>query len=195
MQLPSDGKERTEAKTKRESHKIADNNWFKGKCSKRESCSFKHDITKKGKGRGKRDRPSSPSLEPRSQSKDSKDGEGVAKGKAPKGISPSAEPNHPLCFRYLKGKYTKPLCDDLHPPECVKHRTDERCTFWENERFSMQTTKRQVRSRRRTIGTVSGSYPGWTEKKHRNRNALAFENRDPNNTLWAEDDARQATWQ
>ena len=45
----------------------------KGKCSSGESCSFKHDISMKGKGKSRRDRPSSQSLEPRSQSKDSKE--------------------------------------------------------------------------------------------------------------------------
>ena len=60
-----------------------------GMCSTGGSCSFKHDIGKKDKGKGKRDRRSSPSLEQRSQSKDSKYGKRASEGKVPKGTSPS----------------------------------------------------------------------------------------------------------
>ena len=102
VQLPSDGKQRTEAKAKTE--KTGDcRRWLaNGKCFKGESCGFKHDMNKKGEGKGKRDRPSSPWPGPRSQNKDSKDGTGAAKGKVPKGTSPSGKPNQPSCFSYLK---------------------------------------------------------------------------------------------
>ena len=41
---------------------------------------------------------------------------------------------------------------------------------------------------------VSGSHPGGTSQ-HRSPNGLTFEDRDPNYTLWAEDDARKVAWQ
>ena len=56
----------------------------KGKCSKGASCSSKHDINKKSRGKGKRDRPSSPSQGPRSQGKDNKDEKRCNKRKSPK---------------------------------------------------------------------------------------------------------------
>ena len=50
-------------KAKDERHKIADHGWQKENDPKK---SFKHDMSKNGKGKGKRDRPSSLSPEPRS---------------------------------------------------------------------------------------------------------------------------------
>ena len=123
----------------------------KGKCSNEASCSFKHDINKKGRGEGKRDRLSSSSPGPRSQTKDSKDEKGATKGNVPKGTSPSGTPNQPSCFSNLLGKCTKPSCDCWHPPESVKHKTNDGCQCWENVPFLIHTTtKRQGKCRKRT---------------------------------------------
>ena len=47
---------------------------------------------------------------------------------------------------------------------------------------------------REQMGPSLGGYPGWCSPHHRNPNALTFEDREPIKTLWAEDDARTATW-
>ena len=97
VELPSDEKEMTQANGKMENQGIVDKCLAKGQCSRGESCSFRHDITKKGKGIGKRDRPRSLSR-PRSPKSDSNHGKGLARGKVPKGTSPY----QPSCCSYLR---------------------------------------------------------------------------------------------
>ena len=144
MQLPSDGNQTTEAKAKKESPKILDNLWQKERSHKKKSCSFKHDINKKGK----RDRPSSSSPEPRSQSKDSKDGKGASKGTAPKGTSPFGTPNLPSCFNFPKGKCTSHailgLCPNVPSTKWMKV-----ANLKNSAEFFIQITKRQARSRKK----------------------------------------------
>ena len=82
----------------------------------------------------------------------------ATKGKVPKGTSPSGTPNQPSCFSNLKGKCTKPSCNCWHPPECVKHKTNEGCQFWESVRFvshnneaPRNTSKKRTRHLKITI--------------------------------------------
>ena len=118
--------------------------------------------------KGKRDRPSSPSLGPRSLSKDSNDGKGAAKRNVPNVTSPSGKPNQPSCFSNLKGKCTKPSCNCWHPPECVKHKTNEGCQFWESVRFvshnneaPRNTSKKRTRHLKITILQFYAVIPNW----------------------------------
>ena len=103
------------------------NQWLaKGQCSEGDSCSFKRDVCKNGKARGKRDRPNSPSLGPKvHQKKTSRE--------AP--ARPSGKEKQPSCCSYLEGKCTKPSCDYWHPPECVKHKTNGGCKCGDNFAF------------------------------------------------------------
>ena len=85
----------------------------------------------KGKEKGKRDRPISLSPGLRSPRKDSKDG---------KGVSPVWE-NEPTFVSQLFEKCTTPSCDYWHPPDCVKHKTNEGC---EDVRFFSVGKNRQL---------------------------------------------------
>ena len=115
----------------------------------REGQRADHNTLMKCKSKGKRDRPISPSSGPRSQSKDSKHGTGEAK--VPKGTSSSGKPNRPSCCSVVKGKFTKPSCDDWPPSEFVKYKLNGGCKWEISVRFFIQTTvKRQARSRKRT---------------------------------------------
>ena len=120
MQPPSDGNHRTAAKAKEESPNIVDSGW-RNESAPKESCSFKHDISKEGKGKSKRDRrPSSPSPRPRSQSKDNRDRKGAAKGNTER--HQSMRPNELCVLAIWKGKCTRPSCDCWYPLEYVKHK-------------------------------------------------------------------------
>ena len=86
---------------------------------------------------------------------------GPAKGNVPKGTSPSGKPNQPLCFRYLKGRYTKPSCDVWPPPVCVKHKADEGCKFGKSQSFlhsddetSSKKSKKDQKSETTTVAIV-----------------------------------------
>ena len=59
----------------------------------------------------------------------------ATKGKVPKCTSPSGTPKSAFVFQQSEGKCTKPSCNCWHPPECVKHKTNEGCQFWESVRF------------------------------------------------------------
>ena len=48
VELPADRKQMAEVKAKTVNRDYVDNGWQKRKCTKGKSCSFKHDITKKG---------------------------------------------------------------------------------------------------------------------------------------------------
>ena len=135
MQLPWDGNQRTEAEAKTESPNVADNGWQNESAPKDGHAVSGMTPARMAKGKGKRDRPCCRSPEQRSQSEDKKDGTGATKGNVLKGTSPSGEPNEPSCFSYLNGKCTNPSRDYWHPPESVKHKTDEGCKVWETSAF------------------------------------------------------------
>ena len=73
VELPSEGKRMKEARAMTEKPEGAGNEWQKESAPKECHAVSKHDINKKSRGRGKRDRLSSPSPGPRSHGKDSKD--------------------------------------------------------------------------------------------------------------------------
>ena len=84
---------------------------------------------------------------PRSQSKDSKDAKRCSKSKKLQKAPVRLVTHISLRVSAIcKGKRRKPSCDYWHPPECVKHKTDECCKCCENCAFQT-TMKRQARSR------------------------------------------------
>ena len=147
MQLSSDGN--WSDRTKSEKRRSWDcRQWIsKGKCSRGESCSFKHDINKTGEGKGKRNDQVLLHQDHDHKAK-TKNGKGAAQGKVPKGNSSSGKQNQPSCCSPLERKCTKPSCDCWLPPECVKHRTDEGCILVENVCFFIPIMKRQMRSKK-----------------------------------------------
>ena len=95
VELPPNGKQRTQAKTKTEKQKIV----VTSKVLQRRVIQSQN-MTSPRKAKA--------SLGPRLQNKDSKHGKSAAQGSIPKGTSPSGKPNQPSCVGHLKGKCTKP---------------------------------------------------------------------------------------
>ena len=81
-----------------------------GQCSKGESCSFRHDESKRAKPTPTSDPPSEPPTE--------KDGRRTSRRKSLRGRSPSGKLARQPCRDYIRGKCRRPSCDFWHPPEC-----------------------------------------------------------------------------
>ena len=52
-----------------------------------------------------------------------------SKGGSPRGTSPSGRKFQQSCQKYSKELCTDPWCDDWHPPECQRYKTQEGCSF------------------------------------------------------------------
>ena len=82
----------------------------KGKCTTGDSCTFRHDHSK----RGASTRSSPPSL----KSQTNNEGNNSSKGKPPRGSGPSGNRLQKLCKDYNKGTCTNPSYDSRHLPVC-----------------------------------------------------------------------------
>ena len=99
----------------------------KRKCAKGDSCTFKHDMSKKCKGEGERERTRSPS--PGLRSPKIKGAKSYPKRRTSRRTSPLGKKWQALCQKHLKETCTDPSCDHGHPPECQKYETKEGCNY------------------------------------------------------------------
>ena len=91
-----------------------------GQCSKRDSCSFRHDMNKRAKS-------TQPNSSPRSfMQQNEKNASGT---RSPRGRSPSGKMFRLPCKGYLKGTCTTPFCEKWHPPECFFYKRENGCKF------------------------------------------------------------------
>ena len=87
-------------------------------CSKGDSCSFRHDVNKRGKVT-----PSNPSPNSFMQQNERKS----SRTRSPRGRSPSGRMSRWLCKDYLKRTCTTPFCEKWHPPECLFYKSENGC--------------------------------------------------------------------
>ena len=93
-----------------------------GQCSKRDNCSFRHDINK----RAKTSQPN-PSLSSSTRQNE----RNASRTGNPRGRSPSGKTVRWPCKDYLKGTCTNSFCEKWHPPECLFYKTKSGCRFGE----------------------------------------------------------------
>ena len=93
-----------------------------GQCSKRDNCSFRHDINKRAKS-------TQPNPSPSSFMQQSV--KNASRTTSPRGRSPSVKMARLPCWDYLKGTCTTPFCEKWHPPECLFHKSENGCRFGE----------------------------------------------------------------
>ena len=86
---------------------------FNGQCSKGDSCSFRHDIDKRGKMT--QSTPSPNSFMRQNERKSSRT-------RSPRGRSPSGRMSRWPCKVYLRGTCNNSFCEKWHPPECFSTR-------------------------------------------------------------------------
>ena len=97
-------------RTKQRGQRILGDCWqweSNGPCSKRDNCSFRHDINKRGKVT-----PSNPSPNSFMQQNERKS----SRTRSPRAKSPSGRMSRWLCKDYLKGTCNNSFCEKWHPP-------------------------------------------------------------------------------
>ena len=130
-----------------------------GHCVKGDNCSFRHDISKRGKVT-----PSNPSPNSFMQQNERKS----SRTRSPRGRSPSGGTSRWPCKDYLRGTCNNSFCGKWHPPECFFYKTKSGCRFWEkctfaarqvDERPKRMMTKVQWLYWRRVIGKKENLLP------------------------------------
>ena len=91
----------------------------KGKCTRKDACSFRHDSHKSGAST----RSSSPA--PRSQT--NSEGKSSSKGRPPRGSSPSGERLQKPCIDSLKCNRTNRACNLCHPSVKITNHSQAAC--------------------------------------------------------------------
>ena len=104
-----------------------------GQCSKRDNCSFRHDINKRAKMT--QPNPSPNFLMQQNERK-------ASRTRSPRGKSPKD---------YLKGTCNNSFCEKWHPPECLFYKTKSGCRFGEkcscaHRQVDEQPTKRSKKN-------------------------------------------------
>ena len=98
-----------------------------GQCVKRDNCSFRHDVKKRGKSS-----PSNPSQNSFMQQSERK----PSRTRSPRGKSPSGRMSRWPCKDYLKGTCNNSSCKRWHPPECLFYKDKNGCRFGEKCSFA-----------------------------------------------------------
>ena len=93
-----------------------------GQCSKRDSCSFRHDINKRAKST--QSNPSPYSFKQQNE-------RNAARTRSPRGKSPSGRMSRLPCKDYLEGTCTLSFCEKWHAPECLFYKSESGCRFEE----------------------------------------------------------------
>ena len=111
--------------TKQRGQRILGDCWqweTNGQCVKGDNCSFRHDISKRGKSS-----PSNPSPNSFMRQNERK----PSRTRSPRGKGPSGRMSRWLCKDYLKGTCNNSFCERWHPPECLYYKTKSGCRFGE----------------------------------------------------------------
>ena len=109
-----------------------------GQCSRGDSCSFRHDMNKRGK--------SSPPI-PSPNSFMQQNERNASRTRSPRGKSPSGRMFRWPCKDYLKGTCNNSLREKWHPPECLFYKTKSGCRFGEKCSYSHRQVDEQPRKR------------------------------------------------
>ena len=131
--------------TKQRGQRILGDCWqweANGQCSKRDNCSFRHDVNTRAIMT--QPNPSPNSFMQQSERK-------TSRTRSPRRKSPSGRMSRWPCKDYFKGTCTSSLCEKWHPPECLFYKTKSGCRFGEKCSFAhrqvdTQPTKRSKKN-------------------------------------------------
>ena len=127
--------------TKQRGQRILGDCWqweANGQCSKRDNCSFRHDVNKRATMT-----PPKPSLNSFMQQNERK----ASRTRSPRGKSPSGRMSRWPCKDYLKGTCTNSFCEKWHPPECLFYKTKSGCRFGEKCSYAHRQVDEQPSKR------------------------------------------------
>ena len=121
-----------------------------GQCSRRDNCSFRHDVNKRGKMTQSSTSPNSFMQQNERKS---------SRTRSPRGRSPSGRMYRWPCKDYLKGTCINSFCEKWHPPECLFYKTKSGCKFGEKCSYAHRQVDVQ---------------PGKRAKKNDDKSAVAM---------------------
>ena len=127
--------------TKQRGHRTLRECWqwkANGQCSKRDNCSFRHDVNKRAK-------PTQPNPSPRFCTRQNE--RNASRTRSPRGRSPSGRMCRLPCKDYFNGTCTNPFCEKWHPPECLFYKTKSGCRFWEKCSYAHRQVDEQATKR------------------------------------------------
>ena len=130
--------------TKQRVQRILGDCWqweFNGQCSRRDNCSFRHDINKRGKMTQSNTCPNS-----FMQQNERK----ASRTRSPRGKSPSGRMSRWPCKDYLKGTCNNSFCERWHPPEWLFYKTKSGCRFGEKCSYAHLQVDEQPTKRSKT---------------------------------------------
>ena len=112
-----------------------------GQCVKGDTCSFRHDMNKRGKSL-----PSNPSPNSFMQQDEKK----ASRTRSPRGKSPSGRMSRWPCKDHLRGTCNNSFCEKWHPPECLFYKTKSGSRFGEKCSFAHRQVDEQPTKRSKT---------------------------------------------
>ena len=115
----------------------------KGQCSKKDNCSFRHDINKRAKL-------TQPNPSPSSFMQQNE--RNASRTRSPRGKSPSGRMSRWPCKDYLKGTCTNSFCEKWHPPECLFYKSESGCRFGEKCSYAHRQVDEQPSKRSKKNG-------------------------------------------
>ena len=111
-----------------------------GSVPKENTCSFRHDINKRGKMT--QPTPSPSSFKRQNERKSSRT-------RSPRGRSPSGRTSRWPCKDYFKGTCNNSFCEKWLPPECLFYKTKSGCRFGEKCSYAHRQVEEQPSKRSR----------------------------------------------
>ena len=109
-----------------------------GQRSRRDKCSFRHDINKRGKMTQSNTSPNS-----FTQQNERK----ASRTRSPRGKSPTGRMSRWPCKDYLRGTCNNSFCEKWHPPECLFYKTKSGCRVREKCSYAHRQVDEQPSKR------------------------------------------------
>ena len=131
-----------------------------GQCVKGDTCSFRHDINKRGKVT-----PSNPSPNSCMQQSERKS----SRTRSARGRSPSGRTSRWPCKDHRRGTCNNSFCEKSHTPECLFYKTKSGCRFEEKSSYAHrqvdeQPTKRSKKNDKSAVAMLKKG--NWQEREH-----------------------------
>ena len=131
-----------------------------GQCVKGDNCSFRHDMSKRGKSS-----PSNPSPNSFMRQSERK----PSRTRSPRGKSFSGRSSRWPCKDYLRGTCNNSFCERWHPPECLFYKTKNGCRFGEKCSYAHRQVEEQPSKRSKKNGDKSAvatlKKENWQERE------------------------------
>ena len=155
--------------TKQRGQRILGKRWqweFNWQCSRRDTCSFRHDMNKRAKM-------TQPNPSPNSFMQQIE--RNASKTRSPRSKSPNGRMSRWPCKDYLTRTCNNSFCEKWHPPECLFYKTKSGCRFGEKCSYAHRQVEEQPNKRSAKNGDKSAvAMLKKNESHHRTRRPVVI---------------------